>query len=179
MIVPFLVPVEAAEEVATDAGAKPYVVSIPSSDTACVLKNSGNSARHFAGEEEARAAAESTEEETFVKKCVMCAPPEPSTNSINFRLLRRGNIISSCCGAPATLPPSKALKDFETRIDDTDSAITAGEDDPHALDGQASEPYPSNEALYDPTDYNAITEADSSPLQSTSSETHASQPIYL
>ncbi|KAL8836838.1 MAG: hypothetical protein Q9176_006071 [Flavoplaca citrina] len=161
MIAPFLVPVEAAEEVATDAGTKLYDLAILGSEaTARFLKNSGSSAGHFACEEAWAAAKKS------------------STNSINFRLLRRGNIISSCC-ALATLPPSKALKDFEARIDVTDGAITAGDDDPHALDGQASEPYPSNEALYEPTDYNAITEADNSTLQSTSSETHAFEPIYL
>ncbi|KAI4273516.1 MAG: hypothetical protein LQ337_004567 [Flavoplaca oasis] len=161
-IAPFLVPVEAAEAVATDTGAKLYDLAIPGSeDTARILKNSGNGAEHFASEEEARAAAKSMEEETFVKeKCGMCAPPAPSTNTINFRRLRRGNIVSTCCGAPATLPASKALKDFETRIDVTDGANTAGVDDAYASDDQTSESDPSNKALYDPTDYNAITEAD-------------------
>ncbi|KAL8883266.1 MAG: hypothetical protein Q9192_007301 [Flavoplaca navasiana] len=170
-IVPFLIPIEAAEEVATDAGAKLYDLAIPGTeDTARMLKDSGNSVGHFASEEEAWAAAKGMGEETFVKQTLyqFHQLSSPSPGQHYQQLLCSGNIA-----------PSIALEDFETRIDDTDGAGTAREDDAYALDGQASEPYPSNEALYDPTDYKAITEADRSPLQSTSSETHASQPIYL
>ena len=63
MNAPFLVPVEAAEEVATDAGAKLYDLAILGSEaTARFLKNSGSSAGHLAYEEEAWAAAKSMKE---------------------------------------------------------------------------------------------------------------------
>ncbi|KAL8997831.1 MAG: hypothetical protein Q9169_003004 [Polycauliona sp. 2 TL-2023] len=169
-IAPLLVPVGAEEEIVTDAETAAFDLVIPGSeDTTRVLKNVGNSGEHFATEEEARAVAKSMEDEQWVKEnCIVCGPSAPSGGgAINFRLRRRGNIVSSCCSLPKTLPPVTAHGDFDTPFDDSDGATTGIVDDASAAPGQEAKAGASHsQALYDPIDYNAVKEADLVPAPS-------------
>ncbi|KAL8670229.1 MAG: hypothetical protein Q9168_005217 [Polycauliona sp. 1 TL-2023] len=156
-IAPLLVPVEAAEAVVVDGGPALFDLAIPGSeDTTLILKNVGNAGEHFASEEEARAVAKSMEDEQWVKEnCVVCTTAaSPGGGSINFRRLRRGNIVSSCCNAPKTLPPPTPHGDFDTNVDFAEDSDIGSEGDASAVDDQDSG------SLYDPTDYNAVKEAD-------------------
>ena len=152
------------EEKATAGVAKGAVdLAIPGSeDTTRVVKKVGDglTSQHFASESEAQAVADNMKDQTWVKdNCAVCGPPS-SSSIISARknkrrgeshLNRRGNLLTSCCKLPALIPDPMA--DLDTTFDEGESTDVTAEEDQGDQTDQLDDP------VYDPENYNAITEA--------------------
>ncbi|KAL8726765.1 MAG: hypothetical protein Q9166_006504 [cf. Caloplaca sp. 2 TL-2023] len=122
-------------------------------DTTRRLKKAGDNADHFANEGRGTGIADSLQDKGQVKeKCAVCTPSSPP-HVITAWLHRRGNVLTSCCGAPATIIPNLE--------GDSDTVLDEGEyPDATSEKGQEDETDELRNSIYDPTDYNSIVEAD-------------------
>ena len=164
-IATLLIPVGAEEKAGAKAAQGVVDLAIPGSEeTTRVVKWTGDqdgAAQHFTDVGEAQAVANSMEDPEWVKSnCRICGPP-PATNAITARtaerragsnLRPRGNIMTSCCRAPAVreLPPDpdRAWIDDHSAWGSESEKSDISPDEESELDGQ----------IYDPSEYQDITE---------------------
>ena len=158
-----LVPVGVEEEVTEKVTQSAIDLAIPGSeDTTRVIKkvDDGFAGQHFASEDEAQSVATNMQDKSWVKdNCAVCTSPLPASvvNSRKIRrrddplLTRRGNSMTTCCRLPATI--SEMSVDLDETYDAGESVdVTAQEDQEDATDHL-------DDPIYNPEDYNVITES--------------------
>ncbi len=135
-------------------GAVDLVIPGSEDTTRTVKKVSDNGvAQHFANEAEAQAVADNMKDQNWVdKNCGVCGLLISPQNIARHRLNSRGNILTSCCSVPATIP--NPVIDLDTTFDEGESANVTPQEDQEDKTDQLDDP------VYDPNSYNAVREAD-------------------
>ncbi|KAL8853063.1 MAG: hypothetical protein Q9221_002093 [Calogaya cf. arnoldii] len=153
-----LIPVGGEEAVGAKAAEEAVELAIPGSEaTTRVMKfptgKESNVAEYFTNDE-ALATRESMKDENWAKaNCRLCTPPTPKGATVarslrghsRSRLVPRGNILTSCCRVPTTLPEIGQSPDTIPDV---------GQDYEESWDPESYQ----SERGHDPDDYNYIKE---------------------
>ena len=161
-----LIPVGIQEAASAKAAQGAVDLAIPGSEESTrIMKlagDEGSVAQHFTNDVEAQSVADSMKDPDWIEaNCNLCELPL-STNAVitrkSRRLIRpqlysRGNIVTTCCRASATLMESTVALD--TISDVTGEGQSVGTT---SVQSQESETVEQAEPIYDPREYNQIPE---------------------
>ena len=161
-----LIPVGIGEAASAKAAQGAVDLAIPGSEeTTRIMKLAGDEdsvAQHFTNDVEAQSVADSMRDPEWIDdNCNLCELPlstnavinRKSRRSIRPQLQSRGNIMTACCRVPSTIMESTvAIDTISDPTEEGQSAVTS-------VQSQESETVEEAEPVYDPREYNQISEA--------------------